>query len=239
MTDHQSQLERRYRRLLALYPRAFRQEHGDEMLVVLLACARDGRRGSALADTANLLGNAVWMRVRFLAPRSLPGVFWGARLMVVAAFGELVCMGVVIATQSSVRAAVLSSHIPGLTAARLANSVHASVVSVEYGAPIAAALWLLLAWANDRGHGWGRPGAVGLFGITAVSLLVSVSRHAAAYAPIDLIAGAVLCLIALVAMLLIITADSGPHYRPRGPGKRAPQAHPTVWRAGSDIASWN
>ncbi len=235
----QSLLERRYRRLLGLYPRAFRQEHGDEMLVVLLACARDGRRGSALADTANLLGNAAWMRIRLLAPRSVPSVFWGVRAMLVAAFLELVCMGTVIATQGSVRTAVASSHISGLDAAHLANTIHASVISVEYGAPIAAALWLLLAWANDRGRAWARAGTVGLFGITAASLLVSVSRHAAAYASIDLIAGVLLCLIALVAMLLIITTDSNPHYRPPGSRNRARRVHPPAWRAGSDMASWN
>jgi hypothetical protein len=238
MSD-QSQLERRYRRLLALYPKGFRREHGDEMLVVLLACARDGRRGSEVGDAANLLWNAVWMRARFLAPRSVPSVFWGVRLMVVAAFFELVCMVAVIATQSSVRTAVASSHIAGLTAAHLANSVASNVVSVEYGAPIAAAVWLLLAWANDRGHAWARAGTVGVFGITAASLLVSVSRHAAAYAPMDLIAGVVLCLIALVGLLLIITADSSPHYQSQGSGHEARRVRPTAWRAGSDMASRN
>jgi hypothetical protein len=238
MSD-QSQLERRYRRLLALYPKGFRREHGDEMLVVLLACARDGRRGSEVGDAANLLWNAVWMRARFLAPRSVPSVFWGVRLMVVAAFFELVCMVAVIATQSSVRTAVASSHIAGLTAAHLANSVASNVVSVEYGAPIAAAVWLLLAWANDRGHAWARAGTVGVLGITAASLLVSVSRHAAAYAPIDLTAGAVLCLIAFAALLLITTAESNGHYHSRGSGNGACRVHPAPGRAGSDMASWN
>lgn len=121
MTD-QSQLERRYRRLLAFYPKGFRRQHEHEMLVVLLACARDGRRGSAVADTANLLGNAVWMRTRFLAPRSVPTVFWGVRLMVVAAFCELICMGTMIATRGSVTA-VASSHAVGLAAAHVANAV--------------------------------------------------------------------------------------------------------------------
>ena len=34
-------LERRYRRLLAWYPRPFRREQGDEMLAVLMAGARE------------------------------------------------------------------------------------------------------------------------------------------------------------------------------------------------------
>jgi hypothetical protein len=41
MTDS-SGLERRYRRLLALYPRAFRTEREEEMLAVLMAGAAEG-----------------------------------------------------------------------------------------------------------------------------------------------------------------------------------------------------
>jgi hypothetical protein len=48
------ELERRYRRLLGFYPRTFRAQHEQEMLVVLMACARDGRRrpGAAPAGRA-------------------------------------------------------------------------------------------------------------------------------------------------------------------------------------------
>ena len=239
-----SHLERRYRRLLALYPRAFRREHEEEMLVVLLACARDGRRGSAVPDAANLLWNAAWMRIRLIAPRSVPSVFWGVRLMLLASFFELGCLGTVIETQSSVRAAV-TRHTPGLGAAHLASLMHSNVVSVDYGAPIAAAIWLVLAWANDRGHSWARIGTVGLFGLTAMSLLASVGRHAAAYAAADVIVGAILCVAAFAAMLLTITADSNRHYHPRGSDSgdgrdhREPYGRAPAWRSGPDLASWN
>jgi len=63
MTD-QAQLEQRYRRLLACYPRAFRAEHEEEMLVVLMADARGGRRWPGLADLVNLILNALLMRAR-------------------------------------------------------------------------------------------------------------------------------------------------------------------------------
>ena len=39
---HSSDLERRYRGLLALYPRAFRAEHKEEMVEVLVAGAGRG-----------------------------------------------------------------------------------------------------------------------------------------------------------------------------------------------------
>jgi hypothetical protein len=37
-------LESRYRRILALLPRAYREQRGEEMLSMLLVGARDGQR---------------------------------------------------------------------------------------------------------------------------------------------------------------------------------------------------
>lgn len=58
-------LERRYRRLLAFYPRAFRREHGQEILSVLMSCARDGQRRPRAAESADLLTNGLSMRFRY------------------------------------------------------------------------------------------------------------------------------------------------------------------------------
>jgi hypothetical protein len=41
-------LERGYRRLLACYPARFRSEHGEELVGVLMAGARDGQRRPGL-----------------------------------------------------------------------------------------------------------------------------------------------------------------------------------------------
>jgi hypothetical protein len=57
------QLERRYARLLALFPVAHRREYEDEMLGVLMATARPQQRFPGLRETANLIGCAVWMRL--------------------------------------------------------------------------------------------------------------------------------------------------------------------------------
>jgi hypothetical protein len=59
-----SDLERRYRRLLACYPAAFRREHEHEMLSVLMAGAEQGQRWPRPAAVADLLGNATFMRLR-------------------------------------------------------------------------------------------------------------------------------------------------------------------------------
>ena len=63
MTDSR-RLERRYRRLLAFYPRAFRREHEEEILSVLMATAANGQQRPRLAESADLLKSAIFMRVR-------------------------------------------------------------------------------------------------------------------------------------------------------------------------------
>lgn len=64
MTDS-TDLERRYRRLLAAYPKAFREEHEQEMLAVLMADADAGRRRPDVATAADLLGHGIWARLRY------------------------------------------------------------------------------------------------------------------------------------------------------------------------------
>jgi hypothetical protein len=56
-------LERRYRRLLALYPAAHRDEYGEEMLAVLLARARPGQRRPGLGEALDLARCALAARV--------------------------------------------------------------------------------------------------------------------------------------------------------------------------------
>jgi hypothetical protein len=56
-------LERRYRRLLAGYPRAFRREHEQEILAVLMAGADEGQQRPRLGEAANLIKHALWMRL--------------------------------------------------------------------------------------------------------------------------------------------------------------------------------
>lgn len=63
LTDS-TRLERRYRWLLGLYPKAFRGEHEQEMLSVLIASAADGQRRPRLAEAADLVRTAIFMRLR-------------------------------------------------------------------------------------------------------------------------------------------------------------------------------
>jgi hypothetical protein len=63
-------LERRYRWLLRWYPRWFRDDIGDEVLGVLMAGARDGKRWPSAAETTDVLWTALRMRFRLPPPGS-------------------------------------------------------------------------------------------------------------------------------------------------------------------------
>jgi hypothetical protein len=56
-------LEDGYRRLLAWYPRSFRQEQEDEMLAVLMAGAEPGQRRPRWLERVDLIRSALTMRV--------------------------------------------------------------------------------------------------------------------------------------------------------------------------------
>ncbi|MEU8421362.1 hypothetical protein AB0C15_10860 [Micromonospora sp. NPDC048835] len=57
-------LERGYRRLLAVYPWEHRRVYEDEMLAVLIADARPGQRRPAAADVRDLVGGGLRARLR-------------------------------------------------------------------------------------------------------------------------------------------------------------------------------
>jgi hypothetical protein len=67
MTDSPD-LERGYRRLLACYPRAFRREHAEEILAVLMAGAPQGQKRPRLAESADVFWSALKMRLRGPGP---------------------------------------------------------------------------------------------------------------------------------------------------------------------------
>jgi hypothetical protein len=59
-----SRLERRYRRLLAFYPKRFRRDQQQEMLAVLMAGAAEGQERPRLSECLDLLRSAISMRLR-------------------------------------------------------------------------------------------------------------------------------------------------------------------------------
>jgi hypothetical protein len=71
-----SALERRYRRLLALYPADYRAEYGDEMLGVLMSAAAPDRQYPRAGEAANLLVNAGAQRLRGGGTTTVGGGPW-------------------------------------------------------------------------------------------------------------------------------------------------------------------
>jgi len=64
MTQPNERLERRYRRLLRLYPRRFRDAREREMLTVLMDGAESGQTRPRRGEAFNLVAHALGLRVR-------------------------------------------------------------------------------------------------------------------------------------------------------------------------------
>ncbi len=205
-------LERGYRRLLAVYPRAFRRENEEEILAVLLACAPDGLRRPGLATSADLIRSALLMRVRPTVPHSARAVRAAVKVMYLGAVLELAALATIVATEGSVKAAVFRRN-PGFTAAQW-HSVALHLTIDKAGAVVVAGLWLWLAWANGRGHDWARPVFMSFCCLIGLGIIISLGNDGAVYAPADLIAGGLLLITAITAMALICNKSANRYYQP-------------------------
>jgi hypothetical protein len=168
MTD-QAHLERGYRRLLAWYPRAFRDEHGPEILAVLLACAPDGQRRPGLAESADLIRSGLWMRLRPSVPRSARTVRAAVQLICAGAAASAASLIIVLAVivDIRVRHAVLGHRLIAAQVSQVTTSV---IVQVLVSCLVPVAVWLWMARANGRGRNWARILFTVLFGLTTLTL---------------------------------------------------------------------
>ncbi len=211
-------LEGRYRRLLACYPRFFRRDSEDEILAVLMACARTGQRWPGPAECADVLGSAVRMRLgpgRSSPPRAVTRAI---RLMRFGAATEIAGLVIALATASGVQSALVRQH-----ASFLAGHWHDLLLFIELAVPVPCCLWLWLAWANGRGHRWARSAFAGVFGMYTLIVLGKFAAGAAAYAPADLVVVGAQWLIGLAVVLLLFSRSAGAFYRhqsmPRAPAR--------------------
>jgi hypothetical protein len=212
--SNRNDLERRYRRLLGWYPRTFRRDHEEEVLAVLMADAREGQRRPGLAASADLIRSGLWMRLRSRPARPPRTVFNAVRLMYAGAVLELAALITIVATPGTIRATIVARY-PDYSPAQWHALLRASIVPDEVAASIAIGLWLLLAWATGRGHGWARAVFAVFFALSTFSLLAALVQDAAVYAPADLIAGATLWLVELTVVLLLFNKRSRPYYLPQ------------------------
>ncbi len=206
MNDSAS-LERGYRRLLACYPRGFRQENEEEILAVLLATAEEDRRRPGLAMSADLIRGGLLMRLRPTVPHSARTVRAAVKLMYLAAAAEAAVLLTVVLTAASVRAEVVKAAPAALHTAQF--RIIADVVAL----PITMLLVLWLAWAIGRGLDPARLTLSAYFGLTTLDIVYSLSQGAAVIAPADLIASGVFWLLLLAAVILVFIPRSAPYYR--------------------------
>jgi hypothetical protein len=202
-------LERGYRRLLAVYPRAFRRENEEEILSVLMSTAGQDQVRPGLAISADLIRSGLLMRLRPTVPHSARTVRAAVKLIYLAALAELAAVITIVATSTAVLNYV---HRTTPSAAHMAAL---SLTRDEIVGPIAIILMLWLAWAVGRRHDWARVVFVIFWGITTLSIIAALSEGAAVAAPADFATGVLVWLLQLSAVLLIFARQSAPYYRHR------------------------
>jgi hypothetical protein len=216
-------LERRYRRVLACYPKAFRRESGEEILAVLLATAAEGQRRAGLAESADLIRGA--LRMHFGLSHSPRPVRNAVRLMCAGAALTLADVVTVLVTLGGVRSAAVHD----LTAMQWPTVMLTQVGPWLACAPIGAGLWLWLAWVNGRGYHWARP-AFAVFLCLLTTVLVfglgeGMGKDALPYTWPDVIATTALWLVGLVAGLFILSESASPYYQRRAAPRGATPAN--------------
>ena len=216
MTD-QANLERSYRRLLAWYPRAFRHEKGPEILAVLMAGARDGQRRPGLAESADLIRNGLWMRLR-------PGVPGSART--VRAAVRLMCAGAAVSTLNLITVLALIGGLKAyhgrflgysLTAAQV-SQLNTLIIPAVVTGLIPIAVWLWMARANGKGRNWARSLSTVLFGLATLELTHYLFGFGEVFGVtvFGLIFPALTWLVGLAALWLLWRPASTAFFRPPG-----------------------
>jgi len=200
-------LERRYRRVLACYPKAFRRESGEEILAVLMATAGEGQRRVGPAESADLIMGA--LRMHFGLSRSPRPVRNAVRLMCVGAVLTLADVATVLVTLGGVRSAI--GH--DLSGRQWPTVMLTQVDFWLASAPIGAGVWLWLAWANGRGYHWARPAFTALFVLLTIVPFFGLGEDRLPYTWRDVIATTVLWLVGLAAMALIFSQTASLYYQ--------------------------
>jgi hypothetical protein len=203
-------LERGYRRLVALYPRSFRRENGDEIISVLLATAAPGQRRPGLAETFDLLRGATRMRLGL--SRSPRTVLYAVRLMYLGALAEIGTLVILLLTWPGIQSALLAhdSALRRVPDPQYLLSTTRVIDIVVLACGIAA--WLVLAWANGRGYQVARVGAMLCLLFETFGVGTDLAQGAARYAAAAAAASAVTWAIGFTCMVLICWKQSWAYY---------------------------
>lgn len=210
MTESE-RLERGYRRIVALYPRAFRHDSEEEIVGVLMATAREGQRRVGLVEFADLIRGALRMHRGPRLPRALR---IAVRLTYVGAAVELAVLTTLLVTLGGLASASIRGY-PDFSAAQWHAVLLAHLTAAGVGAPILLGLWVWMACAHARGNHAAR------IAFRVVHVLLTLGVIAVTYAAISAysvraaIGGAVMIQIQLAAVALIFYPSKNPlPYRP-------------------------
>jgi hypothetical protein len=205
-------LERGYRRLLAWYPKWFRQENKEEILAVLMACAQDGQTRPSLEAALDLFKGAARMRLRPMPgqPRTVFLAIWLMIASVVTEIADLITLRV---TEGGIKAGLIARY-PAYAHA-LVHAVNVQVAIDEISGPIGIAVTLWLAWTIVKGRQRGRVAFAVWFGISCLSVLLSLSQDALIYAPAAMGVGFATWALYATAIMLVFSKASGPYFQRR------------------------
>ena len=140
----------------------------------------------------------------------------------VRAAAQLMCVGAVLTLADVVTILVTLGGVRSAAAHDLAAAQWPAAMLTQVGpwlasAPIAAGLWLCLAWANGRGYHWARPAFAAFFCVLTIVTFFGLGQaggeDALPHTLPDVIATAVLWLAGLAAGVLILSDTAGPHYQ--------------------------
>lgn len=207
-------LERRYRRLLAFYPRKFRAENSEEILAVLLDCAQDGQTKPGPGATADLLKGALWMRLR---PPSTPPrtLVLAIRLMLGCAVVEIVGLLYVTAGTFIIRDEFRHA-FPAATAADW-HALASQLIADRIGGPIVLLLWLWMALYNSRGNDLARFSCFAFTALMTLLAVVSAANGLVRIAPVGAVIELAQCAASLTALVLIFTPQASRYYQRHEP----------------------
>jgi hypothetical protein len=211
MSD-QAKLERRYRRLLAWYPRTFWRENGPEILAVLMACARAGQRRPRLAESADLIGSGLRMRLRPSLPRSARTVRAAVRLMHA---GAAVSTANLVITLAYTLAALAGGARP-VVHSSLNVAAFLTLLFVLSLVPVV--VWLWVARAIGQGRNWARVLSGVLFAMATLELTEAATGQgfnfgATAFSPVFPV---LTWLVGLAAVWLLWRPASTEFFKPQG-----------------------
>lgn len=197
--------ERIYRRWLRWYPRWFRVEHEEEILGVLLASTSGAGRPGPM-ERLDLVRGGLGVRLHPRVPHADRAGYLAIRLMKLGAVVEAAVAATVWGTEGQVKANIVARN-PRYTAAQWHAEVGGSLAPLAIAATAFVVIWLWMAWANGRGRRWAKVVFGLLFAETTLSLLHGLSGGSATYAAKDLVAGVVLWLVELAAVIALVCSE--------------------------------